>query len=85
MKSTDYKDGEGGGGGTITPSPDEPDNIYSANFTSGKGGCTERLLRMKAVTPPSGNKTVNLVGKELLTQEERTMSQMLIFAYRKSI
>ena len=45
MKSTDYKDGEGGGGGTITPSPDEPDNIYSANFTSGKGGCTEKIVK----------------------------------------
>ena len=33
LKSTDYKDGEGGSGGTITPSPDEPDNIYSADFT----------------------------------------------------
>lgn len=45
MKSTDYKDGEGGGGGTITPSPDEPDNIYSADFTSGKGGCTEKIVK----------------------------------------
>lgn len=44
MKSTDYKDGEGGGGGTITPSPDEPDYIYSADFTSGKGGCTEKIV-----------------------------------------
>ena len=49
LKSTDYKDGEGGsgggGGGTITPSPDEPENIYSADFTSGKGGCTEKIVK----------------------------------------
>lgn len=45
VKSTDYKDGEGGGGGTITPSPDEPDYIYSADFTSGKGGCTEKIVK----------------------------------------
>ena len=45
----------------------------------------KRLLRMEAVTPPSGNKTVNMAGKELLTQIERTMSQMLIFTCRKSI
>lgn len=45
LKSTDYKDGEGGGGGTITPSPDEPDNIYSADFTREKGGCTEKIVK----------------------------------------
>ena len=45
LKSTDYKDGEGGGGGIITPSPDEPDYIYSADFTSGKGGCTEKIVK----------------------------------------
>ena len=52
MKSTDYKDGEGGsggggseGGGTITPSPDEPDNIYRADFTREKGGCTEKIVK----------------------------------------
>ena len=45
LKSTDYKDGEGGGGGAITPSPDEPDYIYSADFTSGKGGCTEKIVK----------------------------------------
>ena len=45
LKSTDYKDGEGGGGGTITPSPDEPDYIYSADFTSGKGDCTEKIVK----------------------------------------
>lgn len=43
LKSTDYKDGEGGG--TITPSPDEPDYIYSADFTSGNGGCTEKIVK----------------------------------------
>ena len=45
LKSTDYKDGEGGGGGTITPSPDEPENIYSADFTREKGGCTEKIVK----------------------------------------
>lgn len=43
LKSTDYKDGEGGG--TITPSPDEPENIYSADFTKEKGGCTEKIVK----------------------------------------
>ena len=53
LKSTDYKDGEGGGGGggTITPSPDEPENIYSANFTSGKGGCTEKIVKNESSNP----------------------------------
>lgn len=41
LKSTDYKNGEGGS----TPSPDEPENIYSADFTSGKGGCTEKIVK----------------------------------------
>jgi hypothetical protein len=50
-----------------------------------KVAALKRLLRMKAVIAISGYKTVNLAGKELLTQEERTMSQTLIFSCRKSI
>ena len=38
-----------------------------------KVAALKRLLRMKAVTPPSGDKTVNMAGKELLTQIERTI------------
>lgn len=44
VKSTDYKDD---GDGTITPTPDTPEEttILTADFTTGKGGCTETIAK----------------------------------------
>ena len=43
VKSTDYN----GGGGTVTPDPDQPDagTVISLDFTQNEGGCTETIAK----------------------------------------